>query len=540
MANYFDQFDPQPAGANFFDQFDNAGEVTAGGLAKQLGVGAAKGLIGLAGMAGDIPQAIAAGYQRIFGAPDGPKVSDQVRLEAAHNAAFDPAILARIRSDGAEPVKPTIPGSAQIQGAVENFTGPFRKPQNIGEEYAQTVGEFAPGLLGGPGGLVRRAVGQVAIPAVTSETAGQVAREIAPELEAPLRIAGGIGGGIAGARLTAPRAAVAPVPTAQEIRNAAQAGFQHPEVAAVQIVPASVERLADRITADLNRRGQLAVPESAGATHAVVDRLRNTGNTPGLPQGVASIEELRSARMALGGMSTELNNYGRPTSNAVAAGRAGRQIDAYLDNLRQPDLIAGNAQRASAILREANRDWAAQAKAELVGLQQLKADRQAGRSGSGTNIENSMRQRIDSVFGPGKETAAGLTAAERAAADRIVEGSRTRNSLRRLGKVGFGDGLSILLHSAAAVPSGGMSIPLGIAGTIARKAGESMTRRDIAALERMIRERSPEAQRWAAIQARINAANPQGALGAPAGGLLGGVLAAPQQFGILPYGLVRP
>lgn len=69
----------------------------------------------------------------------------------------------------------------------------------------QTGVEFLPAAVGNKAGLVRRAA-QVAVPAVASEAAGQVAREVAPEYEPWVRAAAAIFGGGAVAATKGPRA----------------------------------------------------------------------------------------------------------------------------------------------------------------------------------------------------------------------------------------------------------------------------------------------------------------------------------------------
>jgi hypothetical protein len=51
--------------------------------------------------------------------------------------------------------------------------GQFRKPQNQAEGDAETVGEFLPAALAGPGGIARKVVTQDAIPAAASIVAGR-------------------------------------------------------------------------------------------------------------------------------------------------------------------------------------------------------------------------------------------------------------------------------------------------------------------------------------------------------------------------------
>lgn len=80
-------------------------------------------------------------------------------------------------------------------GDIEQATGPLYHPQTVPGQYVNTAAEFAPASLLGGGSLAQRAA-QVAIPAATSETAGQIAHAYAPELEGYARIAGGLAGGI--------------------------------------------------------------------------------------------------------------------------------------------------------------------------------------------------------------------------------------------------------------------------------------------------------------------------------------------------------
>jgi beta-phosphoglucomutase-like phosphatase (HAD superfamily) len=71
---------------------------------------------------------------------------------------------------------------------VEGYTGEFYEPKTTAGKYARTIGEFAPGAIGG-GSLAARAA-RVALPAVTSETAGQMAEGTAYEPVA--RVAGAL------------------------------------------------------------------------------------------------------------------------------------------------------------------------------------------------------------------------------------------------------------------------------------------------------------------------------------------------------------
>jgi hypothetical protein len=51
-----------------------------------------------------------------------------------------------------------LPTSKISRASVEKVTGPFREPQNQAERDAETVGEFLPAALAGPGGIARKVV----------------------------------------------------------------------------------------------------------------------------------------------------------------------------------------------------------------------------------------------------------------------------------------------------------------------------------------------------------------------------------------------
>lgn len=124
---------------------------------KSLGVGIGKGAIGLAGLPADAGALAGKGADMLA-----PGASDQLRK------------FARFTPFG------SMMTSDKIQKGVEQYTGDFYKPQTTAGEYAQTVGEFLPGALLGGGGVASR-VAQVVIPALASETAGQLTKGQAAE-----------------------------------------------------------------------------------------------------------------------------------------------------------------------------------------------------------------------------------------------------------------------------------------------------------------------------------------------------------------------
>lgn len=121
---------------------------TALDTAKSFGTGLAKGVIGIAGIPGDVSNLVISGLG---------KLNNQ-----------SPEEIARIQGTN------YLPTSGQIQGAVErNVTGPFYEPKSTVGDVSQTVGEFAPNAVGGGAGLLRKGA-MVVAPALASEGVGRI------------------------------------------------------------------------------------------------------------------------------------------------------------------------------------------------------------------------------------------------------------------------------------------------------------------------------------------------------------------------------
>lgn len=140
---------------------------TIADVAKSGGIGLARGAIGLAGLPGDLADLASRGYDFLTGSNTNASV-----------APYAQAI-----------------GSQNIQKKIEGYTGEFYKPKTTAGEYAQTAGEFAPAIIGGPETLATKVATRVALPAAVSESAGQLTH--GTSLEPYARITGAVlGAGI--------------------------------------------------------------------------------------------------------------------------------------------------------------------------------------------------------------------------------------------------------------------------------------------------------------------------------------------------------
>jgi hypothetical protein len=298
--------------------------------------------------------------------------------------------------------------------------------------------------------------------------------------------AAGVDTAMLAARPGVGRVPTAPVPTVSELKAASRAGYNHPDVAAVEINPQSTALLSTKIESDLAQRGFR--PANEPAVFSAVRELNP-------PSGVASVKvaDIDSARKVLGNIAKERDAVGAQTPRAAAANVAIDHINDYLPNLAPADVIAGDAVRASEILKDAQANWGAAKRAQAVDLQLTRADRQAAKAGMGGNVENAMRQKISAILDNPKRTV-GFSDAEKQAMEDIVRGTKTRNALRSAGKLGVDGGLSLMLNTGAAIGSGGATIPITTAGTIARILGQRATARAGTSLSEMVRSRSPAAR----------------------------------------------
>ncbi|KQT84695.1 hypothetical protein ASG51_00960 [Methylobacterium sp. Leaf465] len=231
-------------------------------VAKAAPVGVAKGTIGLAGLPGDVQEMGGSLVDRIM-LGVGHKVMDWTgygpQAGTPERADFD-RMYTGIGSGGG------LPTSGAIQRGVETATGPFYKPQTTAGAYAQTVGEFAPSAVIGPGGLVRKIM-ETAVPAVASETAGQATKGSAAEPAA--RLIGAIMGGTGTAAVRARADA-----HDRTIRAAIPRGMTEAEWQASQ----GVADTGRRIGVDLT--GPEAVQQGTGGATKLADVQRFVEGSP--------------------------------------------------------------------------------------------------------------------------------------------------------------------------------------------------------------------------------------------------------------------
>jgi hypothetical protein len=453
-------------------------------VAKSGGVGLAQGAIGMAGLVPDI-----AGMMK----------------GAANKYLIDPLLNATIGppSKGVLPEQqPTdinkLFGSENIKKRIEGLTGDFYKPQTTAGEYARTLGEFVPNLLGGPGGIGRKMLTNVAAPAIASETAGQATEGTAFEPFA--RIAGGVAGGVAGAKFNtalAERAVQSTVPSGQDLLRKASSQFDDVRASGAAIPATDVQIIAQGIRNKIVQEG--ADPGGQKLVFDAIDRIEAKG-LAGNPVPYAEIDTLRKNLNSL-----KLNPDGGVRTFAKSA--TNELMD--LLTVALPQNVSGTLKQAIANHAAGKRSNVVQGKANL-------ADLNANSGGSGANVDNAGRQAIKQLVRPMHNDVVpvakklGFNDAEIAKMNEVVRGTAGGNVARFVGKAAptgvVSGGISGGAGFAAGGPAGAVAVPA--VGYLAKKIGDMSTQSAIKALDSLVRSRSPMAAQVAASLPQIVAQLP--------------------------------
>lgn len=174
---------------------------------KSVASGLAKATIGAAGGLGDLREMASRGVDAL-GSRLGVDLSPIKSVASAASNVIP--TLAMMRG---------APTSQDVRSTVKDpLVSPDYEPQSLTGSYLKTAAEFTPGMLaGGQGGMGARFLRNVAMPAIGSETAGQLTK--GTEAEPYARVAGALlSPGIEGAA----RRAVTPLPASAERQALAQ------------------------------------------------------------------------------------------------------------------------------------------------------------------------------------------------------------------------------------------------------------------------------------------------------------------------------
>lgn len=153
-------------------------------------------------------------------------------------------------------------------------------------------------------------------------------------------------------------------------------------------------------------------------------------------------------------------------------------IDDFVDTATPTKVLKGNAAELSSAIREARKANQTFRKYETVANQLESADLRAASAYTGTNLDNTIRQKMRPMLDKtSNQRMRGLSKDEEKALKRVVTGTTGQNALRTAGQlVDPRKMLGMGLQGAAGLSTGGLSLataPLGMLGTaLANRAGQ--------------------------------------------------------------------
>src|SRR5262245_32597590 len=390
MAGPWDDYAPATASGPWNDYGPKETSVAAD-VAKQIPSGLAVGLESIPAAIPSTLGLIGRGAEYLFGQGDPEAVAQREQMQK---------LIAEQRKGGI----------AQYLPQPETTTG----------QYARSAAEAVPGMVGATKLNPLRAAGAGATSGLVSEAAGQATE--GTEAEPYARAAGAIIGGGAALRQAERAAVQRATPTIEQLRSTAGQGYEQARNMGVEIRPQAAEGLAAKLKSELSQAGldENIAPKTWGIL----------GKLEGAPaDAVMTVQNLQSLRRTLGNAAGSIDR-----SERLAAVQAKNAVDDFLANLPQGALIRGDAKQASALLREANANYAAAERAAELDRRITRAQLRAAAANSGMNVANTIRQRMaDILITPALQR--GYSPQELRHMERMVRGSALENSLRFAGNL---------------------------------------------------------------------------------------------------------
>jgi hypothetical protein len=388
-----------------------------------------------------------------------------------------------------------LPATEDVKAAIGGVV-PERKPQNVAEEYSGTVGEFLPSAAYGGGGLLRRGA-QTVIPALLSETGGQIGRKISPQAETVGRVVGSLGSP------TKPRA---PKALANDTKALSQANYKAAEAIGLQIKGDSFYNFAQGLRNDNVLKTLKFKPESHPKLSNLMETIEDTVSGPPKQSPMAAMTGVTKT-WTPGTMSLEQFNHIRQAARNAAksanederrvGGHIMRRLDAYFDNLGMADVASGDPRKAAGHLREARKLWRVSEKEESLDTIMEVAKDNAGRFSVSGN-ENAIREgfrNLSKKIARDKREAARWTPDEIKIIRQLSRGWTGRDALKNIGRtlnnvftqgVGLGGGSAMSYNTGD--PNYLLYAGLAVLGGKAARAGAgALAGKRVRHLERVVR-----------------------------------------------------
>lgn len=407
-------------------------------VVQSLGSGLVRGATGLVGLPGDIGRLAITGMGKLHG--------------------DDPAEIARLTQNF------PIPGSADVTGSVErNITGPLHESRSTAGDFAETIGEFAPNVIGGGAGLVRKGA-MVALPAVASETAGQLTK--GTDAEPYARIAAGVTGGLAAAGRSpnSIKQIAKDAPTQEQVKATTSALYKKLRDAGIKYDSNAYDNMTLDLVGKLSKDGFRAKQAPLSA-----DVLEFIAEHRGKSLEYSDFESIRKVASKI------LREQSASATDKAAAGVILDQLDNFAG--KAAFVHNGTAGNAPALMKEA-RDFA---RRNIIAKQidDMMSKAETYQSGYESGLRNQFANYLRS------SKSKGLSQTERQAFMDVAKGNFTSNALGTFGKLGvdfgkLGNRAALLPAAGAAAGYAADSVLTGgatvAAATGAKYAARKMTR----------------------------------------------------------------
>lgn len=380
-----------------------------------------------------------------------------------------------------------LPGSRQAAGALEALPAPANNlPTVVGANSVPALIEAIPAAS-----QAARVAATGMNPLARAATEGAIAGGIQGAGDDSNltygSVLGGIGGVLGhgvgkvlekGARGLNTSPAVEEAMTANDLKNMAQREYDKFTTSGGHYTPQMLSDLKSTLGQTLmDNSWSVKVAPKVKAVIDEIDKIKHWGQTPG--GGVATPKMLQNVRGLIGSVRKSTDPEERRFGHILMG-----QFDNFISNPQSEHFVGGNGQEAAQSLMNGNQLWAQYSKADALENAFSKAERRAATTYSGGNAENAMRQEVRKLY---EKRPNGWTPEELTAINRVIYGDTMQNNARRVGKMLAPEGIKGLMHVAAAVPTGGATLPLAVLGYGAKHYAENAGANSIEELSRIIR-----------------------------------------------------
>lgn len=224
----------------------------------------------------------------------------------------------------------------------------------------------------------------------------------------------------------AERAAAQGAKAVDELKEEATAAYRAAADAGVSITPEAFDELINTtLQKATGGRGRISklTPKSAAVIDEMRDEAKQIFEIEGRAMGIDDVDYLRQLA------NVPAQDFSNPSEQRLA-GIIQRNIDDFLSNLSEDQITGGNAQKATAALKDARQTWSRMRKAGKVDEILNKATQYAG------GLESGLRNQISNILRNDKKRAQ-FSRDEIRLLTQIREGTPIGNLIGNISQAGF-------------------------------------------------------------------------------------------------------